>query len=121
MVSFTAPDGDRAERVKETAGHRRMRRARSEARIMLRLVQACSMLQGLHGSAVPRFLRSVQRVSIATADAGTHCGADVIATADVAVQCDAGVGTVDAEAQCETHGESSEAQKANFATRCDFD
>ena len=121
MVSFTAPDGARAERVKETAAHRRMRRARSEARIMLRLVQACSVLQGHHGSAVPRFLRSFQRVSIASADAETQCGVNSFATVEVATQCDVGVGMVDAEAQCETHGESSEAQKVDYATQCDFD
>ena len=45
----------------------------------------------------------------------------MIAAVDVAVQCDVGVGTVDAEAQRETHRESSDAQKANFATQCDFD
>ena len=28
---------------------------------------------------------------------------------------------MDAEAQCETHGEASEAQKADYATQCDFD
>ena len=39
----------------------------------------------------------------------------------VPTQCDVGVGTVDAEAQRETHGESSEAQKADYATQCDFD
>ena len=121
MVSFTAPDGACAERVKETAAHRRMRRARSEARIILRLVQACSVLQGHHGSAVPRFLRSFQRVSIASADAETQCGANSFATVEVATQCDVGVGTVDAEAQCETHGEGSEAQKVDYATQCDFD
>ena len=45
----------------------------------------------------------------------------MIVTVDVAVQCDVGVGTVDGEAHCEMRGESSEAQKANIATQCDFD
>ena len=103
MVSFTAPDGARAERVKETAAHRRMRRARSEARIMHAATGA-----GLFGAAgASRFLRSFQRASIASADAETQCGANRFATVEVATQCDVGVGTVDAEAQCETHGESS--------------
>ena len=72
------------------------------------------MLQGHHGSAVPKFFRSFQRASIAS-------DADVIVTCEVAVQCDVGVGAMDAEVQWESHGESSETQKVNFATQCDFD
>ena len=49
------------------------------------------------------------------------CGTDRFATVEVATQCVSGVGTVDAEAQCETHGESSEAQEADYAAQCDFD
>ena len=120
-MAVTAPDGARSDRVKETASHRRMRRARSEARTTRRLVQACSMLQGHHGSAVPRIFRSFQRVFMASADAETQCGADVIVTCEVAVQCDVGVGTVDAEVKWETHGENSETQKVKLATQCDFD
>ena len=113
MVSFTAPDGARAERVKETAAHRRMRRARSEARIMLRLVQACSVLQGHHGT---RFRGSSVRSNASPSSARRNT-----VWCQQHNQCDVGVGTVDAEAQCETHGESSEAQKVDYATQCDFD